>query len=65
METFNDNVLVKELSVINDQYSSTSFIEIDFIKLFGLVPDEKNKLNDSNLIKKQINPKPFCRTCPY
>ncbi len=65
MESLADNILIKELSRINNVYGSSSFVDIDFIKLFDLVPTEKNKLDDPILIKKKIMNKFYALAIKY
>jgi hypothetical protein len=61
----NTNYLYKKLTEINKKYESNSFVDIDFIELFGLISKSLNTIDKLNQIKKKITAKYYNLTLKY
>jgi hypothetical protein len=64
----NTSFLCQQLIKINKKYESNSFVDIDFIKLFGLCPKTQKTqrtLEDINLIKKKMTAKYYNLALKY
>jgi hypothetical protein len=64
----NTSFLCQQLIKINKKYESNSFVDIDFIKLFGLCPKPQRTqrtLEDINLIKKKMTAKYYNLALKY
>lgn len=51
------NYLCKQLSEINEKYNTNSFVDIDFIELFGLQSKTHQTINDLDKIKRKFTAK--------
>lgn len=63
MESLNNNYLCQQLIIINKKYEYNSFVDIDFIQLFGL--NDINAQNDINVIKKKLTTKYYNLSLKY
>jgi hypothetical protein len=64
-QLLNDSYLCKQLIEINKKYSSNSFIDIDFIDLFGLNSISVKTLVDLDKIKRKITAKYYNLALKY